>query len=292
MSAATVAGGIALAAGAAACFDGAVAWQALEARRVPASAGVRLLARLAARPRWLAATALAILGWPLQLAALSLAPLTVVQPTLALGLIVLLVMGVTVMREPVGRVEIAAAAAIVAGVSVLAWSSPERETVSAGAVTLAVVLGGLGAGAALPWLLRGGSGVAAAAGAGCGFAGTGLTSKLVSDALARGSAGAALGWGSATAALAVLGMANDMAAMQRLAATRAAPAILVAEVLVPVLLAPVIAGETWSTTPGGGLWIAVGVAMVASGALPLASATAVQRPASSSTASAAAGSAE
>ncbi len=291
MSATTVAGGIALAAGAAACFDGAIAWQALEARRVPASGGGRLLARLAARPRWRAATALAILGWPLQLAALSLAPLTVVQPTLALGLIVLLVMGVTVLREPVGRVEIAAAAAIVAGVAVLAWSSPERATVSASAVTLAVVLGVLGAGAALPWLLRGG-GVAAAAGAGCGFAGTGLTSKLVSDALARGSGGAALGWGLATAALAVLGMANDMAAMQRLAATRAAPAILVAEVLVPVLLAPLVAGETWSTTPGGGGWIAVGVAVVVAGALPLASATAVQRPASSSTASAAAGSAE
>ena len=69
-----------------------------------------------------------------------------------------------------------------------------------------------------------------------------------------------------------------------------APAILVAEVLVPVALAPAVAGEAWSGTPGGGIWILAGVGLVVAGALPLA--RAVQDPASSaSTASAAAGSA-
>jgi drug/metabolite transporter (DMT)-like permease len=282
MTIAAVAGGVALAAGAAACFDGAVAWQALEARRVPASGHGALLARLARRRRWLAASALAALGWPLQLAALSLAPLTLVQPTLALGLVVLLVMGVTVLHEPVGRVEVAAATAIVLGVGLIAWAAPAHHVADPGAATLAVILGVLGVGAALPWIRRGG-GVAAAAGAACGFAGTALTSKLVSDAIAGDHALGALGWGVATAALAILGTTNDMAAMQRLPATRVAPAILVAEVLIPVLLAPVVAGEHWNA------WAALGVAAVACGALPLASATAVQT--SASTASAAAGSA-
>src|SRR3954471_4736984 len=71
-------GGIVLAAGAAACFDGAVALQAVEARAVgERTVGAGLLRSLIARPRWLAATALGVAGWPLQVAALSLAPLTV-----------------------------------------------------------------------------------------------------------------------------------------------------------------------------------------------------------------------
>src|SRR4051812_10153354 len=100
MTAAELLGGIVLAAGAAACFDGAVALQAIEARAVPAARGAGLLRSLLQRPRWLLATGLAVLGWPLQIAALALAPLTVVQPTLAVGLVLLLALGVRLLHEP------------------------------------------------------------------------------------------------------------------------------------------------------------------------------------------------
>ncbi|MCW3004918.1 MAG: hypothetical protein JWQ20_4216, partial [Conexibacter sp.] len=95
--------GIAAAAVAATCFDGAVLLQAREARDVDAEHALRLslLRRLMARPRWVLGTALAVCGWPLQLVALSLAPITVVQPTLALGLVVLLVGGSRVLGERV-----------------------------------------------------------------------------------------------------------------------------------------------------------------------------------------------
>src|SRR3954470_21149361 len=98
MTTAELLGGIVLAAGAAACFDGAVALQAVEARAVgERTVGAGLLRSLIARPRWLAATALGVAGWPLQVAALSLTPLTVVQPALALGLGLVLGVG----RRPV-----------------------------------------------------------------------------------------------------------------------------------------------------------------------------------------------
>src|SRR5690348_14378236 len=145
MTGVELAGGIVLAAGAAACFDGAVALQALEARQVDAAGGARLLRRLAARPRWLAATALAIAGWPLQVAALALAPLTVVQPTLALGLVLLLVLGVRLLGEPATARDAAAVAAIAAGLALLAWAAPEETRVHAGAGVLAAVLGPLAA---------------------------------------------------------------------------------------------------------------------------------------------------
>ena len=88
---------------------------------MPVDHGLRtsLIARLLRRPRWLAGTALGLLGWPLQAVALLLAPLTVVQPGLAFGLILLLAVGARTLREPVGARDVAAVVAIVAGVAAL-----------------------------------------------------------------------------------------------------------------------------------------------------------------------------
>jgi drug/metabolite transporter (DMT)-like permease len=270
MSTLQIAAGTACAVGAAACFDGAVAWQALEARQVPRDEP-RLLLRLARRPRWLAATALAAAGWPLQLAALALAPVTLVQPALASGLIVLLVLGATVLREHVGRAEIGGAAAIIAGVAVLAFAAPERSTQTAGTAALAVTLGVLAAIALLPFAIRD-SGRLSTLAAGAAFACTGVTSKLVSDALAGGDIVAVIGWAALTGAVVLTGVRDDMSALQRLPATRVAPAILAIEVILPVGLAPLIFGEHW-----GGEWPAIvaGLALVTAGLIPLASAPAV-----------------
>src|SRR5207244_12321101 len=135
--------------GAAACYDTAYALQALEARRAPTRHALRvaLLGHLARRPLWVGAIALSIAGWPLQLVALSLAPLTLVQPTLALGLLLLLALGVAILGERVGRREVAAVLLIVAGVAGIAAASPARSTHHAGASTLAPVLALLGAAA-------------------------------------------------------------------------------------------------------------------------------------------------
>jgi drug/metabolite transporter (DMT)-like permease len=270
--------GIGLAMAAAACFDGAVAWQAMEARRVAATgAGASLLGRLTRRPRWLAATALAAAGWPLQVAALSLAPLTVVQPVLASGLIVLLLLGARVLGEPVGLRELTGVAGIIAGVAVLASAAPERHTTTGDPVAVALALGLLAALGVIPWLRRQASGWLTTLGAGCAFACTGLTTKLMSDALANGDWPGVLGFGALTALMAVAGVADDMSAMQRLPATRVAPVVLAFEVVGPVLLAPLVVGESWSHTPGGGLWVGVGLAVVTAGVIVLATTGAVTR---------------
>ena len=94
-------GGIAAAATAASCFDGGLALQALDARREPLEHELKpaLLLRLARSRRWLAATAVALGGWPFHLLALGLAPLSLVQPTLALGLVLLLLLGHRLLGE-------------------------------------------------------------------------------------------------------------------------------------------------------------------------------------------------
>src|SRR5207247_6139783 len=147
--------GILAAVAASAAYNVAIALQAMEARDVPEEHGLRLslLLRLLQRPRWLAGAALNFTGWPLQTVALLLAPLTVVQPCLAAGLLLLMLIGARHLHEPVGRREVASIVAILAGVTVLTVASPARSNGDAGATTLVVVLGALGLVAVFPYLI-------------------------------------------------------------------------------------------------------------------------------------------
>src|SRR3954469_2867734 len=120
--------------------------QALEARRADPGRALRasLLGWLLRRRLWLAGTGLSLVGAALQAVALLLAPLTLVQPTLALGLVALLVLGRVVLDEPVGMRELLAGAAIVAGVTVVALSAPDRDPHGHDPLGTAIVLGALG----------------------------------------------------------------------------------------------------------------------------------------------------
>ena len=77
--------GTALAVAAATMFGLGTVLQAEIAATAPAADAlrVRLLVRLARSPRWLAGAVVTLVGWALQVAALLLAPVTVVQPALA-----------------------------------------------------------------------------------------------------------------------------------------------------------------------------------------------------------------
>src|SRR3954471_3550292 len=121
--------GAALACLASCLFNAAIAIQALEARKVAQRYGLRLslLRRLVNRPRWLGGTALAVLALPLQTVALLFAPLTVVQPCDAAGLLLLLYLGTRMLGERVGPRELLAVGAIVAGIVVLTLAAPHRE---------------------------------------------------------------------------------------------------------------------------------------------------------------------
>jgi drug/metabolite transporter (DMT)-like permease len=264
-----VLGGMAAAAAAAACFDGAVILQAQETRQVDPAHGLRLslLARLVRRPRWVAGTALAVLGWPLQLLALALAPVTVVQPTLALGLVLLLAVGARVLDEPVGPREWAGAAAVVVGVGVLAAAAPAHTDTLPGPAAVAFAGGGLALVIALPFVSARGRTEAWSliAAAGCAFALSALTGKLLTVELAAGRPLAALAWAVATAACAGVGFLVDQTAMQRFDATRVAPPMFVLETALPVVLAPLLFDERWGPILGRGGLVVVGLLLVLAG---------------------------
>ncbi len=272
--------GVACACLASILFAVGVTLQALEARDVSHSHALRasLLGRLVARPRWVLATFLAGAGWPFHVTALLLAPLTVVQPALAGGLLVLLVLGDRMLGERVGALEVGAVLAIVAGVAGMAWAAPHHTTEHGDAARVAPTLGLLGLLAVAPYGSRREAAAASAllpVSAGCAYAWTGIASKLLADDLSSSAWVAALSWALGTGAVAWFGLLSEMSALQRRPATRVVPVVFVVQITVPAVLAPLIGGESWTSTPLGGVALLAFLAMVAVGAAVLGRSAAV-----------------
>jgi hypothetical protein len=272
--------GIVAAVGASALYNTSIALQALEAREVPGEHSLRpsLLVALLRNRRWLGATALGLIGWPLEIAALLLAPLTVVGPCLASGLILLLWLGATRLGEAPGRREAVAVAAIVAGLAGVAWAAPERTTAHAGAVAIAIALTLVALPIAAPYVLRGrvaAIGLLPVVSAGCGYAWTSIAGKLFTDELATGAVLVALVPLATIALSESAALLSEMTALQHRHATHVAPVMFAAQVLVPVLLAPLIFGESWGATPLGGAALAIFIAITVVGTTLLAGSRAV-----------------
>src|SRR5438552_5313604 len=178
--------GIAAAVGASTFYSLGIALQALDAKQAPHSEHLRpaLALRLLRRARWLAGTGLSMLGFPLQVVALLLAPLVVVQPSLAAGLLVLMIVGERMLGERAGRHEYTAVAAIVIGVVGAALTAPPvAHSHTSQQLTITLVLVGLGLASLLPYALRAiGHSYAnvTMVGAGLAFAWSGVATKLAS----------------------------------------------------------------------------------------------------------------
>ena len=274
--------GFVLALAAACCYETGYALQAIEARKAPSEKALRpsLIGHLLTRPLWVGATLLSLLGWPLQILALAHAPLTLVQPVLALGLLLLLVLGVRILGEHVGPREIAAVVLIIASVGVFAWAAPrETSDVQRGAglvialsllaaVTLLPYAIGLVGRRTYPMLL-----LVASAGAADGMAA--FVAKIVAQDATEGALLAVAAWAALVAAVVLIGVVSESTALQKFAATRVAPTVLVMQIVIPVVLAPLVGGESWSNTPLGGAVLVMALVAVALGAGLLASSPAV-----------------
>ena len=274
--------GFALALAAACCYETGYALQAIEARRAPADRALKpsLITYLLRRPLWVGATALSLLGWPLQIVALAHAPLTLVQPTLALGLLLLLVLGVRILGESVGPREIAAVLLIIASVGVFAWAAPRDPGVVERSAGLVVALAILAAVTVLPYAI-GLFGrrrypmllLVASAGAADGMAA--FVAKIVAQDASEGALLSVVAWAALVAAVVIVGVISESTALQRFAATRVAPTVLVMQIVIPVVLAPLVGGEGWGGTPLGGAVLGMALVAVAVGAGLLASSPAV-----------------
>jgi drug/metabolite transporter (DMT)-like permease len=253
--------------------------QALEARREPASEALRasLLKKLVRRPLWLAGAAAGVIAWPLQAVALALASVSIVQPALGLGLIVLLALGVRLLHELVGVREIAGAAMIAGAIAFIGWSAPAHTPgfTRGGEVS---VVGGLALAAAVPYLLRlldRAGGLATSISAGLGWAAVGLATALIDEAIAHRHWIVALAWGVGVAAASWSALLAEMTALQSWPATRSIPVVFGIEMVLPASLLPLLT-QTW---PGHVVSFGASLAVACAGAAVLGSSRAVARAA-------------
>jgi drug/metabolite transporter (DMT)-like permease len=265
--------GIGAAVGASTLYSLGIALQAMDAKEAPRDEHLRLALAfsLIKRTRWLLGTGLSILGWPLQLVALLLAPLVLVQPALAAGLVVLLFLAQRMLGEHAGRYEYLAIGAIVIGVLGAGLTAPPRSTThTSEELLIAVVLTGLAAVSLLPYLLRALGRRSPAAitmiGAGFAFGWGGVATKLAADDLAQGHLVSSAAWALATAAASAVGLLSEASALQSRPAIQVAPVVFVTQTVVPVVLAPLLLGEHFSATPLGGVPLGISLALLVAGA--------------------------
>jgi drug/metabolite transporter (DMT)-like permease len=272
--------GIGVALAAASAYSLGVLLQSLEARDIPESEALKpsLLKSLVSRKRWVLGTLCVILGWVLQAAALGLAPLTVVQPALAVGLFVLLFAGERLSDECVTRREVLAIVAISVGVAGLGLAGPKDADngSSAAATVIAPTLAVFAVIALAPYLLRGRTvPMLTVVSAGLAYACSGFMTKFVADAFSEGQVIPAFAWLGGTAIAALIGLTSEMTALQKRSAIRVFPGVLVIQIVLAVLCAPLLAGEQWSTEPFALAVLGASLVVVSAGTAVLASAGAV-----------------
>ncbi len=272
--------GLGAAVAASALYSVAVGLQALEARRVPAEHSLRfsLLSCLARRPLWILGTAIGLLGWGLQAVALSFAPLTLVAPTLAVSLVFLLVVGAYALEERVGRRDVLGVLAVAVGVVGLGWAAPAHSTRHAGGTGLIVAAAALGALVVAPYFVgerRRSSGLLVAASAGVAYACAGLSTKFAADDFSTSAWAGLAAWLAALGVVSGIGVLSEMTALQTRPVTQVAPIVFGLIVLVPVALAPALAGEPWSFPPGVRAVLLLSLVAVVGGVITLSRSRAV-----------------
>ncbi|MEA2450120.1 MAG: hypothetical protein QOG63_2052 [Thermoleophilaceae bacterium] len=274
--------GVAAAFAAAALYSFGVTLQAMEARATPGEQSLKLslLRDLVTRRRWLGGTACVVGGWTMQTVALLLVPLTIVQPALAMSVVGLLLIGLRMHDESLGRREVLGALGIVLGVAGLALVSPGQSDSHGSHVTLAIGMTGLGVVALAPYFMAAKGrrpGLMVAFSAGLAYAWTGFSTKFLADGVSSGAWVVGAVWLAATAGAACVGLLFEMTALQDRPAIRVFPVVLVVQIVVAVMLAPLLAGEGWSPDPLVLILLGLSLVALVTGTRALCGARAVSR---------------
>lgn len=261
---------------------GGSSMQAFEARKVERSESLRigLLVALLGRRLWLGGTALNIVAFGLQVVALGLASLAVVQPTLAVGLIVLVVIAQWKLGEAVDLRTWAGIGAIIAGLIGLALVAPRHDHLpQTGAAD--AVLGGAFALVALMLVamrvLGRSGGLITSLAAGLAYAWVSFSGALVGQSFRSGSWSLLVVWAIATVVAAIVALTAEMTALQSWPITRSKPIVFVLQTLLPALAAPFFAAAGFG--PFHGIPFAISLLVVSAGAVTVGASKSVAKAA-------------
>jgi drug/metabolite transporter (DMT)-like permease len=272
--------GVAASAGAALLLSTGTIIQALDARQVDSAHGLRisLLGRLVRRRRWVAGTVVGYLAFPLQLIALAHAPLVIVQPLHACGLLLLLAAGARLLKERVHVLELAGALAIVAGMAIVTWGAPAGADPAVSQAALAGAVAGLVLLAFAPYAIGVHCGkVPLIFAAAVGFAGANMAVKGVSDGISAHEYLVAGGYLTAAAVGSSVGVMNQMTAFQRHRAAEVVPITFAIPTFLPALVGLAVLQQHWGTATLDGVPFALGAALLLLGTAAVARSAPVTR---------------
>lgn len=253
-------------------FNVGVALQALEAREAPSRLNLRLslLGLLFRRPLWVLGLALGGIGIGPQVLAFSDAPFVVVQPALASGLLLLLLIGSRVLNERVDLLAVLGVIAIIGGVLLVAWGAPGHTETQRSAAAVIAVVAGISVVALAPFPLRGtrfDSALLTVIASGAGFAGTNVATKLMSDDFNAGNYVVSAVWGLVALGLGIAATVTNMTAFQRRPATMVVPLTTAVQTFLPIVLEPFFLREAWASAEFSGLPIAGGLVVALLGTI-------------------------
>ncbi len=192
------------------------------------------------------------------------------QPALAVGLLLVLVLGVQVLGERVGVKEVAGVSAIIGGVALVAWGAPNHTEAHRSWPAVVAVVAVLSFGGIVPFLVRGtrlDSGMLAVLACGCGFAATNVATKLVGDDFNAGHYAQALAWGAVGIADGVSATLTNMTAFQRRAATMVVPVSTSVQTFLPIVVEPFFLEEHWGSALYDGAPLFLGLALACAGSV-------------------------
>jgi drug/metabolite transporter (DMT)-like permease len=244
--------GIGCALAASLLFYVGIALQALEARKSPRNRGLRLslLQVLLRRPLWVLGLLLGLFGVLPQVVAFATSPFVLVQPLLALGLLLLLFLGKRLFDEPVGFADWLAVLAIIGGVVLVSIGAPPHSEAHRGGAAVIGVVAALTVPALLPLLrippLTRPSIVLVACG--LGFAATNVAAKLFGDDVGAGHWFNAAAWALVASAAGVAATVTNMSAFQVLRATVVVPVSTAVQTFLPILFEPLFLRERAPST--------------------------------------------
>jgi drug/metabolite transporter (DMT)-like permease len=272
--------GLAAALVASVLFNVGIALQGIEARSAPPELGLRwsLLARLIRRPRWVIGWLLGIVGIGPQVIALAEAPFVVVQPALAVGLLILLWLGVRTFGEPVEASEVFGVVAIIVGIGLITWGAPGRTEAHRGVYAALAVVGAMCLAGVLPLAVKGtrfDTGMLAIVASGCGFGASNIATKLMADEWSGSHLVAAGAWAITAIAIGIVATLTTMTAFQRRRATTVVPVSTALQTFLPILLEPFFLREDWSAATYDGAPILAGLLIMFLGTILVSRAPAV-----------------
>jgi drug/metabolite transporter (DMT)-like permease len=261
-------------------FNVGIVLQAIDARTAPGSLGLRwaLLGRLFRQPIWVVGWLLGIAGiWP-QVASYGHAPFVVAQPALAVGLLIVLVLGARVLHEHVGAKDVLGVSAIIGGVVLVAWGAPDHAETQRGLPDLIAVVALLSLGGLVPFLVRGrrlDTGMTTVLACGFGFAAANVATKLLGDDFSDRRYIAAFVWGVAGLVSGAFATITNMTAFQRCNATIVVPVSTAVQTFLPILVEPLFLDEHWGSANLDGVPLFAGLVLALGGSLAVTGSAAV-----------------